>query len=152
VAVFTMGLYASPDYLRRHGEPQLPQALDSLHGLMLLSRSEDAAPWRLSRGNGEATEHWQGLPAQRTLANSPDLLMRMAAAGAGIAVAADFFAEALVKSGALVRVLPAWCLPPGVAWAVFPGRRLMPARTRVFLDALVAALASCQEGDAAPRG
>ena len=35
-------------------------------------------------------------------------------------------------------VLPDWSLPPGAAWAVFPGRRLMPARTRVFLDALEA--------------
>jgi hypothetical protein len=25
-------------------------------------------------------------------------------------------------------------LPSSPAWAVFPGRRLMPARTRVFLD------------------
>jgi hypothetical protein len=29
-------------------------------------------------------------------------------------------------------------LPPAAAWAVFPGRRLMPARTRVFLDAMQA--------------
>ena len=35
-------------------------------------------------------------------------------------------------------MLPDWQLPPVAAWAVFPGRRLMPARTRVFLDALAA--------------
>ncbi len=35
-------------------------------------------------------------------------------------------------------MLPEWRLPPVSAWAVFPGRRLMPARTRVFLDALAA--------------
>ena len=35
-------------------------------------------------------------------------------------------------------MLPDWQLPPVSAWAVFPGRRLMPARTRVFLDALAA--------------
>jgi hypothetical protein len=34
--------------------------------------------------------------------------------------------------------LPDWRVPPVSAWAVFPGRRLMPARTRVFLDALAA--------------
>ena len=33
---------------------------------------------------------------------------------------------------------PTGALPPVSAWAVFPGRRLMPARTRVFLDALAA--------------
>ena len=28
--------------------------------------------------------------------------------------------------------------PPVDLWAVFPGRRLMPAKTRVFLDAIAA--------------
>ena len=43
-----------------------------------------------------------------------------------------------MRSGELVPVLPDWRAPPVDAWAVFPGRRLMPARTRVFLDALAA--------------
>jgi DNA-binding transcriptional LysR family regulator len=44
------------------------------------------------------------------------------------------FAEAHVESGELVRVLPEWELPMVTGWAVFPGRRLMPAKTRAFLD------------------
>ncbi|WP_231890386.1 hypothetical protein [Methylomonas methanica] len=36
----------------------------------------------------------------------------------------------------LVRVLPEWCLPQTTAWLVFPGRRLMPTKTRVFIDFL----------------
>ena len=46
-------------------------------------------------------------------------------------------------------MLPEWRLPPVAAWAVFPGRRLMPARTRVFLDTLAAKLAGpeCQAMD-----
>ena len=51
---------------------------------------------------------------------------------------ADHFAEPHVLAGELVPVLPEWDLPGAPAWAVFPGRRLMPARTRVFLDALAA--------------
>jgi len=35
-------------------------------------------------------------------------------------------------------VLPGWKAPAVAAWAVFPGRRLMPARTRAFLDTLQA--------------
>ena len=62
--------------------------------------------------------------------------MRLARAGAGIAAVADHFATPYVKSGELVPVLEDWTLPEVSAWAVFPGRRLMPARTRVFLDAL----------------
>jgi hypothetical protein len=43
-----------------------------------------------------------------------------------------------VQRGELEPVLADWRLPPVPAWAVFPGRRLMPARTRAFLDALAA--------------
>ena len=48
----------------------------------------------------------------------------------------DHFALPYLESGELVQVLPDWRVPPVGRWAVFPGRRLMPARTRVFLDAL----------------
>ena len=64
--------------------------------------------------------------------------MRMALAGAGITIVNDHFAIQLSCAAA------SWsrCCPTGAAagraWAVFPGRRLMPARTRVFLDALAA--------------
>ena len=47
----------------------------------------------------------------------------------------------MLQRGLLRRVLPDWCLPPHPAWAVFPGRKLMPAKTRVFIDMLQAALA-----------
>jgi DNA-binding transcriptional LysR family regulator len=47
-----------------------------------------------------------------------------------------------VLRGELRRILPAWCLPEHAAWAVFPGRRLMPAKTRAFIDMLEAALAA----------
>ena len=47
-------------------------------------------------------------------------------------------ADGFLQRGELVQVLPDWRPPSVAAWAVFPGRRLMPARTRVFLDALAA--------------
>ncbi len=39
-----------------------------------------------------------------------------------------------MDKGELVKVLPEWSLPTVTGWAVFPGRRLMPAKTRAFLD------------------
>ena len=72
--------------------------------------------------------------------------MRMALAGAGIAIIHDPFALPRVERGELVHVLPDWSTPPVIASAVFPGRRLMPAHARVFVDALVAKFAGkeCQ--------
>jgi DNA-binding transcriptional LysR family regulator len=105
-------------------------------------RSGEPAPWVLLRGE----QRWQGIPPGRATANSPDLLLRMARYGAGITAATHHFAEPYLRSGELTAVLPDWSLPPQPAWAVFPGRRLMPARTRVFLDALESEFSgpSCQ--------
>lgn len=134
LAAFSVGLYAAPSYLARRGTPSEPEALRDHDGLHLLPRSGGPMPWEL--GNGDM--RWEGMVPARAVINSPELLIRLARAGSGIAAVTDHFADAFVKSGELVRVLPGWTLPPALAWAVFPGRRLMPARTRVFLDALAA--------------
>jgi DNA-binding transcriptional LysR family regulator len=145
LAEMTTGLYAAPAYLEAAGAPATPDDLLERHGLVLLKRSGDAQTWRLHSGPAEDRRTWQGTPVHRTLANSPDILMNMALAGFGVVALPDFYARLRVGGGALVRVLPGWCLPPGDCWAVFPERRLMPARTRVFLDALVATMGTCTE-------
>jgi len=133
VAAFTGRLYASPTYIARRGLPSEPEALMEHDALRILSRTGDAIPWVLKRGD----QRWEGIPPGRATANSPELLMRMALNGAGITVTTDQLALPYLERGELVQVLPDWHLPPVSAWAVFPGRRLMPARTRVFLDALI---------------
>ncbi|WP_077034021.1 LysR family transcriptional regulator [Pelomonas sp. KK5] len=145
MALVSTGLYASPAYLRQHGEPQLPQALASMCGLMILSRSGEPMAWSLSRGEGHEGEHWSGIPAQRILVNAPDMLLRFAVAGVGITAVGDHFAWEHVQRGELVRVLPDWHLAPAACWAVFPERKLMPLRTRVFLEAMAAALVPCSK-------
>jgi DNA-binding transcriptional LysR family regulator len=146
VAVFSEGLYASPDYLKRRGVPTEPEALMEHDALRLLARSGEPVSWTLNR----AGVQWEGTPSGRATANSPALLTRLACAGTGITVLSDHFAEQYVQSGELVRVLEDWSLPAITAWAVFPGRRLMPARTRVFLDALQAEFSGprCQQIEA----
>jgi DNA-binding transcriptional LysR family regulator len=142
LAVFARGLYASPSYLQRRGAPQEPEALMEHDALRLLARNGEPAPWVLNRGEAR----WEGIPPGRATANSPELLMRMARDGAGITAVDHHFAEPYLRSGELEAVLEEWSLPPVAAWAVFPGRRLMPSRTRVFLDALQAEFsgAKCQ--------
>ena len=135
------GLYAAPEYLERAGTPAAPEDLAAHAGLVLLSRAGDAVLWHLHGPAG--TEPVAAQPRVRVLANSPELLLRFARDGAGIASVPDHYAAPVVQAGALVRVLPPWSPPPGEAWAVFPERRLMPARTRVFIDAVLGALAGC---------
>jgi len=132
IATFSISLYASPAYLEKHGAPSEPEALMEHDTLRVLGRTGEPMPWVLSRGD----QRWEGIPPGRVTANSPGLLMNLAREGAGIVVANDHFAEPFVQSGELVPVLADWRLPSVDAWAVFPGRRLMPARTRAFLDAM----------------
>ena len=130
VALEKVALYAAPSYIARRGMPQHPDELLQHDLLCLASRSGGAQAWNLTKGK---TVWERDLPA-RLAANSPDLLARIACTGAGIAASSNLFAEASVEKGELVRVLPEWSLPEVTGWAVFPGRRLMPAKTRAFLD------------------
>jgi DNA-binding transcriptional LysR family regulator len=163
LAVFTTGLYAAPSLLREHGQPLEPEALRTMPALMLLSRSGDAVPWELAsretiaadarpaataggktRRTSAAVTH-DIVPRQHARANSPDVLIRMARQGAGVVAVADFFAEPYLERGELQRILPDWCLPDAECWAVFPGRRLMPAKTRAFIDMLSRTMSVCEE-------
>jgi DNA-binding transcriptional LysR family regulator len=146
IAVFSNGLYAAPEYLKRRGKPAEPDALMAHDTLRLLKRDGEPAAWVLTRGDSR----WEGVPPGRATLNSPEIMLRLARLGAGIASVADHFAEPYVRAGELMPVLDDWSLPAAAAWAVFPGRRLMPARTRVFLDALQAEFSGprCQRAEA----
>jgi DNA-binding transcriptional LysR family regulator len=136
VALEKMGLYAAPSYIARRGLPEHPDDLAQHDLLCILSRNGGPMPWALTRGK---TVWSRDLDARMT-ANSPDLLARIACTGAGIAASSDLFATPFVAKGELVRVLPDWDLPTVTGWAVFPGRRLMPAKTRAFLDMMETAV------------
>ncbi|MBL0370923.1 LysR family transcriptional regulator [Rhizobium sp. KVB221] len=128
-----IGLYASPAYIAAFGEPDMPQSL-ARHSMLVLHTGGEAASWRLERGAQVAAVDMSG---RRVSANSYDLLLKLASAGAGIAALPDIFVRSRVASGELKRVLPDWQLPPAMARAVFPSRKLMPRKTRVFLDDLL---------------
>ena len=54
----------------------------------------------------------------------------------GIVAVSERFAKPYVEQGKLVRILPDWTLPEQIVWCVMPGRRLLPQRTRVFMELL----------------
>lgn len=137
LGTFSPGLFASPDYLARRGHPDAPELLAGHDVLLLAPQAGRPLPMPLANGS----RRWDGPWASRFGANSVELLVRMAVAGAGlIAIDERFVVEALAQKR-LLPVLPDWTLPPVTAWAVMPGRRLLPARTRAFVEALKQALA-----------
>jgi DNA-binding transcriptional LysR family regulator len=132
------GLYASPAYLKRYGTPQTPDDLFAGHvGLRLIGGAGEVIPWQLADGRRE----WSGIPDGALAANSLGLMRDLAAHGMGIVGLSDRYVRDWLAQGRLVRVLPDWQLPTVGLWSVTPGRRLLPARTRVFVDMLREALA-----------
>jgi DNA-binding transcriptional LysR family regulator len=132
VAIQQLGLYAAPSYLARRGLPEHPDDLLQHDQQCILRPTGGAVPWVLQRSK----VRWEKELTARLTANSPQLLAKIACSGAGIAASTDLIVAKYVKKGELVRVLPDWDLPGSTGWAVFPGRRLMPAKTRAFLDML----------------
>lgn len=126
------GLYASPAYLKQRGTPSAPEDLMRHTALQLISSTGDAQRWRLERRK----EVWEDLPSGPLAANSVSLLRLLASHGLGIAGLSERFVASALTEGLLVRVLPEWELPSMTVWVVMPGRRLLPSRTRLFLDAL----------------
>ncbi len=133
---FSIGLYAAKSYLAERGQPSTPHDLAQHDAVRLLDSQGESVPWTLLRGG----ERWDVDKPGRITANSPELMIGLVKAGAGIAAVPDYFALGAVRQGLLQRVLPEWCLPSQTASAVFPGRKLMPAKSRVFIDMLQTAL------------
>jgi DNA-binding transcriptional LysR family regulator len=138
-------LFASPAYLNRYGRPDSPEELMRHTALHLMGSNGEIPPWRLQREGKANVETWEGTPDGPMAANAIDIIMQMAAHGLGIAMFTQRFAQPALDAGYLERILPDWAGPPVTVWAVMPGRKLIPARTRVFLDALIAALLRCSE-------
>lgn len=144
---FASGLYASPAYLARYGHPTHPDELGRHVGLALVNGVGEALPWRLTCG----TARWQGLPRGPLATNSVSLQRHLAAHGLGIVGLADRLAAPWVAQGLLARVLPTWQLPSVTVWCVTPGRHLLPAHTRAFMERLRDSLAMPRGGAGTAR-
>lgn len=137
VTTLKNGLFANPEYLKRHGVPKTPADLTGHTGLVLVTSGGDQQQWRLSQG----TERWEGVPSNILSANSLGLQQELAAQGLGIVGLSDRYAQAMVEQDQLTPVLPGWRLPDTIVWCVTPGRRLLPQRTLAFIDLLREVLA-----------
>ena len=124
-------LLASPEYLRRHGEPADAAQLSS-HRLLGFTAPASLNIWPLSHAGGE------GLPvAPAVFASSGETLRHLALAGAGIGCLSNFLTRDDLASGALVPVLAPltlqWSQP---VWAVFYKQGALAPRVAALVDFL----------------
>ncbi len=67
-------------------------------------------------------------------ANSGDALRSAAVGGLGIINEPDFLLQDAVERGELVRLLPDFESGGGEIWAVYPSRRHLSLKVRLFVD------------------
>ncbi len=141
INLFDIGLYAAPAYIEKHGMPRTPADL-SRHQCLRINEQ----PWRLQRMSGRKSAATATPPAAATqsvpvggqiCANNPGMLRRLALLGRGIFSGAALMLQDDLRSGALVRLLPGWCMQPLAISAVMQSRQ-QPARVRLFLEHMIA--------------
>ena len=123
---------ASPAYLARRGEPQ---TVADLGDHVLFGWTEGPSEWRFFGADGEAETI--AVPSG-SIVPEPLVFQTILLAGTGIGRLPDFLARPLVRCGALVRLLPDYRTQAVEAHAVYPSRRSLSPKVRVFVDELVA--------------
>jgi DNA-binding transcriptional LysR family regulator len=104
---------ATPAYLRRRGNPTLPEDL-SQHDCLFYPRAQDAPAWTFERVKARKSASRVTVPIHGSFAaNNSEALRDAALDDLGIALMPDFSAQAALRSKRLVRVLPDWH-PTGV--------------------------------------
>jgi len=123
-------IVASPDYIKRHGQPQVPHDLVSHDCIKRRFPGGTLVTWRFADGNGEI----EISPTGRLTVSSAHNELQAALAGRGIAHVFDDYAKPYVQGGQLVELLSDWS-PVLPHWFLYyPNRRLPSAAMRAFLD------------------
>lgn len=130
---FGYQLVASPDYLRQNPAPRRPEDL-SAHSCLKFISGAGKPEWVLTDGSASATVRPDG-PLQ---SDNSEALLQATLNGLGIALVPEWLAAAEIHEGKLQRVLPEWQgNKKGGVYAIMPPGRLIPAKTRAFLEHIV---------------
>lgn len=122
---------ATPTYLQRHGCPMHPGDLVS-HNCLNLVSSGAPGGW-LFTINGEATS----IRVSGSLScNDGSSILDWALNDAGLAWRSRWEVQPHLRNGSLVTVLDEFIAPPNAIYAVFPQRRHLPLRVRLWIDFL----------------
>jgi DNA-binding transcriptional LysR family regulator len=123
---------AAPAYLAGRAMPRSPADLAAFDAIMRRSSPTGRVrPWSLrSRRAAEVTVQCR----PRLIFSDPEAIAQAARLGLGVALLPMPFAFASIASGELVRLLPGWYSDAGPLSVYYPSRRMLPAKTRAFVD------------------
>jgi DNA-binding transcriptional LysR family regulator len=128
-------LLASPQYLRQQPPITAPADLAECGGILVRSpQTGRVRAWPLrNRAGQQAPVELR----QHIIMSDAEAVCRIAEMGLGIGLASMPHAVPYLDSGRLLRVLPDWYVDGGMLALYFPAQKLLPAKTRAFVDFIV---------------
>ncbi|MBP3139603.1 LysR family transcriptional regulator [Aliivibrio fischeri] len=121
--------FASPEYLAQH--PNVTDAHElTQHQCLTYSLFTPSDLWRFSEGNTELKIKVK----EQLRSDSPEMLVKMATLGQGIAAMPKWMVEHELKSGALTQVLEQYKTVKLPMYMVYKDSEHQPQRIRAFID------------------
>ncbi|WP_296946913.1 LysR family transcriptional regulator [uncultured Massilia sp.] len=145
LAVVPRFLVAAPAYLAGAGTPAHPDEL-AAHAFVRFAWTASQAI-ALRRG----AEHVKVRAGGRYKVNNAMAIRAALADGGGIGLCPEWLVHDLLDAGDLVRVLPDWSATSQDLYLLYPSRRYLPLRTRLFVDFIADRFAG-QPGFRTPPG
>jgi len=123
---------ASPEFMRGKRRPKDPAGLAELAGIVMRSPLSGRLRTYVMR-NGAGAEMAVVQKPVMTV-SGPDAIFPATLLGLGVGMVAVPHARPHLESGALERLLPDWHSDIGPVSLYFTSQKLLPAKTRVFVD------------------
>ena len=133
---------ATPKYLQQHGRPQTPADLTRFDCLVLSSDASQTRGWAFSMPasasapDGVEREIVHLRPGGPLDCSDGQVLHEWCLAGYGIAWRSTWEVEADIAAGRLEAVLEDHAAPPNGIYALFPQRKHLALRVRLWIDFL----------------
>ncbi|CAH1526774.1 Bacterial regulatory helix-turn-helix, lysR family protein [Vibrio owensii] len=129
-----VGIYASPDYLQKYGEPKSIEALSHHKCLPIRSLTTGRFHyWRINEGgNAKLYE-----PSGKLIMNNFAAAKQAALAGAGITMLGSWLFKEELRQQTIVPILQPYWGEPATIWVYYSSRQYLPNRVRLLIDYLI---------------
>ena len=124
-------LFASRAYVDKYGTPQTPEDLAS-HRIVRFTGAAAKRQWEFSKDGANQSISLK----PRISINNLDALCEAVSAGVGISSGPVWWFENSPSQTSLVRLLPDYDMGEVPLYAVYPSRRFVPQKVRIFIDYL----------------
>jgi len=129
---------ASPQYIKKHGQPESPERVAE-HNCLLFPRAGFTLSWLFKHGD-RAT---QNIPiGGNCLITNSDAIKQCTLYGMGLSLLPDWLVEEELASGTLLNIFPDYEVSAtdfeSSVWVVYPSKEYLALKSRVFIDSLFA--------------